>query len=594
MIKNSNHFEVKKLAPYYNILRRFVFPSLIKILFFNIVFTILFSLIVLQNLINGFLLGLSFITSALISDIFSSFILLKNDSLMDLRRITCLSLFSNVVWLTFIFLRFIFKASIQTMFYLAFPVVLTIRLLVFLSLSSSKSFNNVLAAFLEPFLCFIFSFQILNLNLLKSFLTFSIVSSLSLAYTFLTLRNVERKGFKKIGFSTLRFFRSFLKSWLDNENSFIEDYLDRIGVHKEIKVTTISFRRKNDKKLKGVMVISNFHPGPILDVGSSNLPYLIQKELESKLNIVVAVPHGISGHETNLVSSKENSKIINAVIKLLEGENTYFNEASKLLRVEYEKAKSSCQVLGDSCLETLTLSPENMEDIPLTLNFKLIEFGKKYFKDIAVIDAHNSINAITELNDFEIELLFNAGAKAIEKASKEDKFPFKFGKAKVEFNYSLKQGLGYGGAVIFLIKVNNQLSTYITIDGNNMKSGLREKILTRLKEIGIEDGEIMTTDTHIVNGLVSTKLGYHPVGEALNENEFIEKILNGVNEALRDLEDCEVAFNSTFVKTKVFGRKSMENLINLIYDFAKGISISLFTTLILIDTILILTLKLLS
>lgn len=591
MIENSNHFEVKRIAPYYNVLRRIVFPSLKKILFFSIVFNFSISIILFKNLIKGFFLALSFTIASLIADCFSSFILLKNDSLMNLRRNMASSLFSNIIWLSFLFLGFIFKASIQTMFYLGFPIILTIRFLTFISLSSSKLFNKILAAFLEPFLCFIFSFQILNLNLLKVFLTFLIAIPPSFSYAFLTLKSIEERGFKKIGFSTLEFFRSFLKSWFDNENSFLEDYLDKIGVYKEIKVTTISFRKENDKKIKGVMIVSNFHPGPILEVGSSNLPYLIQKELESKLNVTAAVPHGVSGHETNLVSSKENKKIIDAIFKLLKENNNYFNGASKFLRINYGKAKSSCQVFGDSCLETLTLSPENMEDIPLMLNFKLNEFGKKYFKDVAVIDAHNSINTITELDNSEIELLFNAGIKALEEASKEPKFPFKFGKAKVEFKYSLKQGLGYGGATIFLIKVNNQLSAYITIDGNNMKSGLREKILTKLKEIGIEDGEIMTTDTHIVNGLVSTKLGYHPVGDALDENEFIKAILNGVKEALKDLENCEVAFNSTFVKAKVFGRKSMENLINSIYAFAKGISTSLIATLILIDAILIFALK---
>jgi putative membrane protein len=590
MIKNSNHFEVKRLAPYYNALRRIVFPSLKKILLVNMAFSVLASLIIFQNLIQSSFLALSFISAALIADLFSSSIFLKNDSLMDLRRNMSSSLFSNIIWLTSLLSSFIFKANVETMFYLGFPIVLIIRFLVFLSLSSSKFINKVSAAILQPFLCFIFSFQILNLNLLKSFLTFLIATPLTFSYNFLILKNVEEKGLKKIGFSTLKFFRSFLKSWFNNENSSFEEYLDKIGVLKKIKVTTISFRGKINKKLKGVMVVSNFHPGPILEVGSSNLPYLIQKELESKLSVVAAVPHGVSGHETNLVSSKENKKIIDSVIKLLE-ENIYFNEASRFLRVEEGKAKSSCQVFGDSCLATLTLSPENMEDIPLTLNFKLIEFGKRYFKDIAIIDAHNSINAITELNDFEIELLFNAGVKALEKASKEHKFPFKFGKAKVKFNYGLKQGLGYGGAVIFLIEVNNQLFAYITIDGNNMKSGLREKILAKLKEIGIEDGEVMTTDTHIVNGLVSTKLGYHPVGEAFNEDEFIEKILNGVKEALKDLEDCEVAFNSAFIEVKVFGRKSMENLINSIYAFAKKVSISLIATLILIDAVLILALK---
>ncbi|MBS7655664.1 DUF2070 family protein [Candidatus Bathyarchaeota archaeon] len=590
MSVNSNHFKLKEVAPYYNVLKKIAFPSLRKILFWNISFTILASIFIFRNLTQSFILALSFIASSLISDFSSSFILLKNDSLMDLRRNMASSFFTNAVWLTFLLLSFIFKASLQTMFYLGFPIALTLRLLALSSLSSSKPFNIVAAALLEPVLCFIFVFQILNLSFLKSALTFLIVIPLTFSYVFLTLKNVEEKGLKNVGFSTLEFFRSFLKSWFNNENSSLEEYLDKIGVYKDIKVATISFRRKTDKKLKGVMVVSNFHPGPILEVGSSNLPYLIQKELESKFNIVAAVPHGVSGHETNLVSFKENKKIIESVIKLLS-ESVYFDKASQFLRVEYGKAKASCQVFGDSSLETLTLSPENMEDIPLMLNYELTEFGKNYFKDIAIIDAHNSINAIIELSDFDIKLLFNTGVAAIEKASKEPEFPFKFGKAKVEFNYTPKQGLGYGGATIFLIQVKNQLCSYITIDGNNMKSGLREKILNKIKELNVEDGEIMTTDTHVVNGLISAKLGYYPIGEGFNEEEFIEKILKGVNEALKDLEECEAAFNSNFVKVKVFGRNSMENLVNSIYSFAKRISISFIATMFLIEAALIFALK---
>jgi putative membrane protein len=592
MIANSNRFKLKEVAPYYNALKRVAFPSLRKILFLNIAFNIAFSLLVFQNLIQGFLLALGFIGSSLIANFFSSFILLKNDSLMDLRRNAAASFFTNAVWLTFLLLRFIFKASLQTMFYLGLPIALTVRLLILLSLSSSKLFNKVASALFEPVLCFIFVFQILNLNFLKAILTFLIAASFSFSYAFLTLNHVEEKGLKNIGFSTIKFFRSFLKSWFNNENSSLEECLEKIGVYKDIKVTVICFRRKIDKKVKGVMVVSNFHPGPILEVGSSNLPYLIQKELESKLNLIAAVPHGVSGHETNLVSFKENEKIIKSVFKLLN-ESVYFDKASRFLRVEYEKAKASCQVFGNASLETLTLSPENMEDIPLMLNYKLTDFGRNYFKDVAIIDTHNSINAITELSDLDINLLFNAGVTAIEKSFKEPKFPFKFGKAKIEFNYTPKQGLGYGGVTIFLIQVKDQLVSYITIDGNNMKSGLREKLLSKIKELGINDGEVMTTDTHVVNGLVSAKLGYYPIGEGFNEDEFIEKILKGVNEALKDLEECEVAFNSEFIKVKVFGRKSMENLVNSIYKFAREISISLIATIFLIETVLLFVLRIL-
>ncbi len=65
------------------------------------------------------------------------------------------------------------------------------------------------------------------------------------------------------------------------------------------------------------------------------------------------------------------------------------------------------------------------------------------------------------------------------------------------------------------LRSGGQRFAYITIDGNNMIRGLREHILETAKRSGFEDAEVMTTDTHMVNGIVSAPLGYHTVGEVV-------------------------------------------------------------------------------
>jgi len=59
--------------------------------------------------------------------------------------------------------------------------------------------------------------------------------------------------------------------------------------------------------------------------------------------------------------------------------------------------------------------------------------------------------------------------------------------------------------------------------------------------MGIADGEVLTTDTHVVNGIVLTKRGYHPVGEVMDQEKLIDYIKQAAITALDDLEPAEVS-----------------------------------------------------
>jgi putative membrane protein len=98
-----------------------------------------------------------------------------------------------------------------------------------------------------------------------------------------------------------------------------------------------------------------------------------------------------------------------------------------------------------------------------------------------------------------------------------------------------------------------------------MISGLREKILLALNSMGINDGEIFTTDTHSVNALILGNRGYHPVGEAIPHEVLIEYIKRTVTIAVLGLEPVKAACsNITVPNVKVIGERQLEMLCMLI------------------------------
>jgi len=172
---------------------------------------------------------------------------------------------------------------------------------------------------------------------------------------------------------------------------------------------------------------------------------------------------------------------------------------------------------------------------------------------------------------------------SLEEALSYSRHPFLVGASKiVPEEYGLKDGMGLGGISVIVTKVGDQKAVYVTIDGNNMISGLREKILSVIRELGIGEGEILTSDTHAVNGIVLVPRGYHPVGEAMDQSRLIEYIKEATIRALNDMEPAEVAWSTkTVADIKVIGEKQIEALCDLsekVAKQAKKLAVTMFPT----------------
>jgi putative membrane protein len=127
--------------------------------------------------------------------------------------------------------------------------------------------------------------------------------------------------------------------------------------------------------------------------------------------------------------------------------------------------------------------------------------------------------------------------------------------------FSLQDGMGSGGITAIVVKVAEQKYAYVVIDGNNMVSGLREKILSALAASGFDESEVFTTDTHAVSAVVVGRRGYHPVGEVMNHDLLISYITDAAKAADASLERCKAGCKRLVVpQVRVIGQSRLESL----------------------------------
>jgi putative membrane protein len=370
---------------------------------------------------------------------------------------------------------------------------------------------------------------------------------------------VDSVGLESIEISTTTVLKAFLAHWMENLNAPIERLFENFGKEKTIAFSLLGI--KTEAHLKSVLVVSSFHPGPFSSVGSSLLPFLLQKAIEKKTGCVVSVPHGLYGHEFDLPSQKENRKVLKGVLNSTDFAN-FQSKATKFVSDQKSAASASCQIFGDSAILTLTLSPKTTEDFPQELgDFICKKATQLGLKHVMIINAHNSINGPFDVKSA-VESLKMVASTVLHKASRLTPSSFKVGAARVvPREFSLEDGMGYGGICAIVVKVEDQTCVYITIDGNNMIAGLRERILRSLKELGVNAGEVLTTDTHAVNAIVMTKRGYHPIGEAIPHAKLISYIKTAVQKALNSMESASSAWRTGEVPgVKVIGERQIEKM----------------------------------
>jgi len=590
-------------TPYYNFIRKVAFPSTRVILVSSLLYTtvgigiaFLIAEQSLSSLLTGAIWGVTLFTLASFASTIVDFAIVGDDPLFYFRRCLAFSLFTNIMWVVIFVVCSIISLTTHALIFPNFAfivglfIVIPLRAVTVFSMSRISFVKRTLFTLIEPTFTAVLVSALFKIpwDIVATALIFSSLFGLTFAFALITF--VENYGRKIIGFSPIRMFRSFLIDWLEGKNDELESYLSELGIQTEIDVAAYVFRRKSTNQIKSIMLVSNFHPGPFLNVGSSVLPFLFQTTMRKRLDAVGMVPHGVSGHELNLVSQEQNAKIIEWVIESIP-DLSYSDHATPVIRVNNEIATATSQIFDGCALVTMTTSPHDMEDVPSEVMNRITGLTRGKFRHVGLIDAHNCLTGPTTMTSEKVGGLEDAALASLQISAQQQGVSFSVGgSTRHPGQFTLRDGLGAGGISVIVVETAGHRFAYINIDGNNMITGLREIIMDRVKKLGFEDCEVLTTDTHMVNGIVSARLGYHPVGETISEEPLLKEVQVACEAALRDLEPSEVAVVSEQVTLTTLGSKSLKHLMSAVYKISRMTALAMFVAIISVATISLLML----
>jgi putative membrane protein len=524
-----------------------------------------------DGLVRSLFLGVSLFATVLLADYMLNKTVLRNDPIYVLRRAVALSLFCWVLWLFFIILGVLFGAIFDICLWvdiclLGFAAVLTFRTVVFIATSSAGALQRLLSSLFPPFLCiaaFMVFWELFSIGDSLRVLPFLVISPIvgcSAAFLFVLL--LDHYGRRVSGVPSMPLFKAFMLNWVAGLSAPFETLLEKLGENEDVEVTLLKF---DSYKPKAAIIVPLVHPGPFKNIGSSLLPSMLKRDFEKEFGCHTCVPLGILGHELDLASQAQNQKIITQVINSAKFPVSA-QRATPFVKVTDGFVTASCQVFGKTALLSFTLAPKTTEDLPQQLGRVVHDEAEKLgLKCNIVVNAHNSIDDVVDVEEC-LDTLREVASKCLNKAVSLPSYAFEVGASTVfPTEFSLEDGMGPGGITAVVVKVAEQKTAYVVIDGNNMVSGLREEILSALKAIGFHESEVFTTDTHAVSAVVLGRRGYHPVGEVMNHKTLIRHIQEAAKAAAANLETCNAGCLHLVVpKVRVIGKAQLESMSMLV------------------------------
>jgi len=528
-----------------------------------------FSLV--DGLARSLFLGVSVFAAVLFADYILNKTALRSDPIYVLRRAVALSLFCWILWLFFVVLGVILGTIFGLRLWVAlcllgFAAVLTFRAVVFGSTSSAGVLQRLFSALFPPFLsiaAFMVFWELFAIANSIRFLPFLVISPfVGCIFAFLFTFLLDHMGRRKYGMPSMPLFRAFMLNWVAGLNAPFEKFLEKLGEDEDIEVTILKF---DSHKPKAAIIVPLVHPGPFKNIGSSLLPSMLKRDFEKEFGGHTCVPLGILGHELDLASQAQNQKIIDQVINSAKFPASA-DKATPFVKVTDGFATASCQVFGKTALLSFTLAPKTTEDLPQQLGRVVHEEAEKLGLECnIVVNAHNSIDDVVDV-DGSLDTLRDVASKCLSKAVSLPSYAFEVGAFTVfPKEFDLQDGMGPGGITAVVVKVAEQKTAYVVIDGNNMVSGLREEILSALKAVGFHESEVFTTDTHAVSAVVLGRRGYHPVGEVMNHETLIQHIQEAAKTAAANLETCNAGCLRLVVpNVRVIGQARLESMTMLV------------------------------
>ncbi|MGI6021576.1 MAG: DUF2070 family protein [Methanoculleus sp.] len=427
-------------------------------------------------------------------------------------------------------------------------LIFGIRILVLVAVADFRIARMIVPAFTQSGVGIAIGTWIFDAGFVSYALLLQVVFGLVFIFLIWLIERPLKKAFQISG---LNFLNTFIAHLTDGSKR-MEDFFREIGEEVYVQQTSLFFSRDAGRDV--IFTVPNVHPGPIGDVGGGNLPRVLHDSFEAE----TLVAHGTTTHDFNLVSESEISKIVSAIEVSQEGIH-YSTVASRPVQISSGSVKILCQRLGDALLMVSTRAPERTEDIDYAIGMAIMAEGRGASLHVAFVDAHNCMDGVSSaiLPATRIaDEYMRAAHKGFLIAQDLPLEPLAVGVSHIPVPFTREQGFGSLGIQALVTEVGGERTAYILIDGNNVSPGVRETLLASVSKY-VDEGEIMTTDTHTVN----TVSGKNPVGYVVPAEAIIPFVEQAVREAVEDIAPAQVGATTVSCEgITVFGSQRISQL----------------------------------
>ena len=427
------------------------------------------------------------------------------------------------------------------LFAFSLGLVFGIRLLVLVAMADYRPARMLPAALSQSIWGVVAGFFLLP----GPFLAAALVAHIAVgAAALLLIYLIERPLYRIFRIHIFHFLNTFLAHLTDGSRG-MEEFFSAMGEGISLPQVSFLFRRAGKKDI--LLTVPNVHPGPLGDIGGGRLPHILHASLDGE----VLTAHGCATHDYNLTREEEAGKIVTAVRDSLV-HLAPAPMASRSARIREGSVDLLLQRFADSLLLVGTRAPERTEDLDPAIGWILLAEGHRFYGHVAFVDAHNSMTEVsgaTYLGSPVATEYLTGGTRAMEAGNALEMLPFRAGAAHVPLPFTREQGFGDLGVQALIIEAGGQKTAYVLLDGNNIVKGGREVLLGGIRDL-VDECEVMTTDTHLVN----TITGKNPIGMRVPPADIVPHIRQAVEAAIADLAPAEAGAATAWCRDiQIFG-----------------------------------------
>ena len=352
--------------------------------------------------------------------------------------------------------------------------------------------------------------------------------------------------------STHKLLQAYLQSVSQNDPSDMESIILETSKSSDISTSQIRFSTKDDKN-DFRMILPDLHPGPFHPVGGSNIPYQIYKTMNSSAMVL----HSISDHSLNLPSQQDVQDYLQELSKSQVSTNGL--TCTEPVTAQINKARAVGIRLDQTALLFLSLSPHGMEDVPVILKTEIEQMAKnRNFQHALIVDTHNAMGG--EISQEDSEDLMTAAKNVLDILITKTNHPLEYGYANSQSMDIQTNDLAGGGIGMLCLAFDQRKYFLCWADANNMENGVREKIVTHLKNNGYELVEMFTSDTHSTTMGVRNRNGYYELGSVTKSERLSNWCLSIAKQAEKNIAPGKFEILENSAKVRIMGSGIFEHL----------------------------------